>query len=253
MNKSAAKEPSMDEILSSIRQIIADDDAGDAPVEAAAETEPQTDVADTAFDIPDTLDADTVDEIADIMGDQDDALELSADQIVEVEEDVAAFAEPDEDLTTDPMMEADPITDAEPAADMDEPLAGVEEPDEEASEEFAIPELVVPDDISFDEEMAETDPAPEPPVQALGETEALPDPDLSADIAERLLEPATDAAVKGAFAKLGNMALGAHNLTIENMIREMLRPMLKEWLDENLPGVVEKMVEKEIERLARGG
>ena len=31
MNKPAPKEPSMDEILSSIRQIIADDDAAEAP------------------------------------------------------------------------------------------------------------------------------------------------------------------------------------------------------------------------------
>jgi uncharacterized protein len=36
MNKPAPKEPSMDEILSSIRQIIADDDAASAPKKAAA-------------------------------------------------------------------------------------------------------------------------------------------------------------------------------------------------------------------------
>ena len=35
MNKPATKEPSMDEILSSIRQIIADDDASVAPQPAA--------------------------------------------------------------------------------------------------------------------------------------------------------------------------------------------------------------------------
>jgi cell pole-organizing protein PopZ len=36
MNKPAPKEPSMDEILSSIRQIIADDDAAAAPRRPAA-------------------------------------------------------------------------------------------------------------------------------------------------------------------------------------------------------------------------
>jgi uncharacterized protein len=35
--------------------------------------------------------------------------------------------------------------------------------------------------------------------------------------------------------------------------REMLRPMLKAWLDDNLPGLVERLVRAEIERVARGG
>lgn len=229
MNKSAAKEPSMDEILSSIRQIIADDDAGSPSPEAVAAPEEEV-AAPIDFDIPEELNAADVEEIADVVGEDAGALELSSEQIVE--EDVAAFAEPDDDSAVEPLV-------------LDEPAA-------EAAEEFAMPELVVPDDISFDTE-PEAEAAPEPAAEMPASAEPLPDPDLSSDLAEKLLEPATDIAVKGAFAKLGNMALGAHNLTIENMIREMLRPMLKEWLDENLPGVVEKMVEKEIERLARGG
>jgi uncharacterized protein len=35
--------------------------------------------------------------------------------------------------------------------------------------------------------------------------------------------------------------------------REMLRPMLKAWLDDNLPVLVERLVRAEIERVARGG
>ncbi|UYQ74096.1 DUF2497 domain-containing protein [Pelagibacterium flavum] len=86
----------------------------------------------------------------------------------------------------------------------------------------------------------------------------MPDPDLSSDLADELLEPATSAAVKNAFAKLGgpkavpDMALGASGLTIEAMIREMLRPMLKEWLEENLPSMVERLIAQEIERASRG-
>ena len=41
MNKPATKEPSMDEILSSIRQIIADDDAAAAPAPALRPRCPQ--------------------------------------------------------------------------------------------------------------------------------------------------------------------------------------------------------------------
>ena len=80
----------------------------------------------------------------------------------------------------------------------------------------------------------------------------MPDPSLSAEYAERLLEPATNAAVRSSFAKLNNMSLGNGGATIESLMRDMLRPMLKEWLDENLPSVVERMVEKEIVRISRG-
>jgi cell pole-organizing protein PopZ len=80
----------------------------------------------------------------------------------------------------------------------------------------------------------------------------MPDPHLSRDIAEQLLEPAAGAAVHANFAKLNNLGLGNSGLTIEAMMREMLRPMLKEWLDEHLPTVVERMVEREISRISRG-
>ena len=80
----------------------------------------------------------------------------------------------------------------------------------------------------------------------------MPDPTLSSDIAEELLEPTTNAAVRANFSRLSNLGLGNHGLTIEAMMRDMLRPMLKEWLDENLPSVVERMVEKEIARISRG-
>ena len=80
----------------------------------------------------------------------------------------------------------------------------------------------------------------------------MPDPHLSRDIAEELLEPATDAAVRANLSKLSKLGIGNPGLTIEAMMREMLRPMLKEWLDENLPAVVERMVEMEIARISRG-
>ncbi len=46
-------------------------------------------------------------------------------------------------------------------------------------------------------------------------------------------------------------AVGAGGKTIEDMVKEMLRPMLKEWLDRNLPPMVERFVEREIARLTR--
>ena len=39
--------------------------------------------------------------------------------------------------------------------------------------------------------------------------------------------------------------------TVEDLARDLLRPMLKDWLDRNLPELVERLVEREIARLTR--
>lgn len=215
MNKPAAKEPTMDEILSSIRQIIADDDAAPMPgprsgaLPQAAE-EQAFDDADNETDDESALGAGAAD-MEDSAADMDEAdaasemLELSEAQIIE---------------TTD----ADSLSD-----------------DGEGQ-----PEFVVPDDIGFetraeDERVDMSSAAP------------MPDPTLSEELSERLVDTTAQAAVNHAFSRLGTLALGSQGVTIEALIREMLKPMLKEWLDENLPSVVERLVEKEIERISRGG
>ncbi len=81
----------------------------------------------------------------------------------------------------------------------------------------------------------------------------MPDPTLSSDMAEELLDTATQSAVKSTFSRLNGLSMVNSGVTLEAMMRDMLRPMLKEWLDENLPSIVERMVEKEIARISRGG
>jgi uncharacterized protein len=39
--------------------------------------------------------------------------------------------------------------------------------------------------------------------------------------------------------------------SIEDMVAEMLRPMLKQWLDTNLPHIVERIVEREVKKLTK--
>jgi cell pole-organizing protein PopZ len=90
------------------------------------------------------------------------------------------------------------------------------------------------------------------PAASVAQAAPMPDPTLSTEMAERLLEPTTQSAVKHAFARLSGLSMVGTGVTIEDMMREMLRPMLKEWLDENLPSIVESMVEKEIARISRG-
>ena len=240
MNQPASKEPTMDEILSSIRQIIADDDEAAAqkmPVAKASGPKP--------VPAPEPVPMPSAAEIDPFSDDDDDSaapLALSPEQIVEP---------------------------AAPEPEVSEPEAEEMEMPSAASFDAAA-ELVVPDDVAFQADKDE-EPAPQPAPQAQAEPEPapkptpnfaqaapMPDPDLSSDLADEPLEPATSAAVKNAFAKLGgpkavpDMALGASGLTIEAMIREMLRPMLKDWLEENLPSMVERLIAQEIERASRG-
>lgn len=88
-------------------------------------------------------------------------------------------------------------------------------------------------DISFDD-------APSPPPRALR------------DLQPQLLSRETSSAVNSAFNTLAQTVLVQNARTLEDLVREMLRPMLKSWLDENLPGMVERLVRAEIERVARG-
>jgi uncharacterized protein len=67
-----------------------------------------------------------------------------------------------------------------------------------------------------------------------------------------LVSAATSAAVDSAFSTLAQTVLVQNARTLEDLVREMLRPMLKAWLDDNLPSLVERLVRAEIERVARG-
>ncbi|WP_246132802.1 PopZ family protein [Devosia ginsengisoli] len=240
MNKPAPKEPSMDEILSSIRQIIADDDAAGVPRRPTIQAAPPPMQATPARPMADSLDRDLSDMLDDI-----EPLALSPNQIVDKGDD-------DEEaggFSFDSIL-ADTAADEAAAA--------------------SAPQLVDPDDITFappeaveDEEeelpafdpppMAVAQPAPQPqPQPGIAQAAPLPDPTLSSDMADQLLGPATQAAVRSSITKLNGLGLGNAGATIESLMRDMLRPMLKEWLDENLPAVVERMVEREITRISRG-
>ena len=68
-----------------------------------------------------------------------------------------------------------------------------------------------------------------------------------------LVSPATDASVSSSFNALIASQFLQSGEVVNDMVREMLRPMLKAWLDDNLPVLVERLVRAEIERVARGG
>jgi cell pole-organizing protein PopZ len=73
------------------------------------------------------------------------------------------------------------------------------------------------------------------------------------DMADRpLMSSSTSSMVDQAFNSLAQTVLVQNARTLEDLVKEMLRPMLKTWLDDNLPGLVERLVRAEIERVSRG-
>ena len=68
-----------------------------------------------------------------------------------------------------------------------------------------------------------------------------------------LFSPSTDHSVTTAFNTLAATRLADNSDDLLGLARDMIRPLLKSWLDDNLPSMVERMVRAEIERVARGG
>ena len=67
-----------------------------------------------------------------------------------------------------------------------------------------------------------------------------------------LISAETGAYVARSFGDLAKAVDGEQRRSLDEMAEELLRPMLKEWLDDNLPTLVERLVREEIERVARG-
>lgn len=225
----AQREPSMEEILASIRRIIEDSDQGRKPEDLsvtdasarAAEPEPIDMIAANApmskFDLP---------------GPSHQVVEESVASRRQPEEAAAVRAHPREF----PRAEAAPMTprmepEPHPAASAaSAPFFDEPEPVEPATMEVAgEPEAI--------EGMQQ---APVQPVPMQVEKASL--------ISER-----TGRQVAAAFGELTEAFEASRRKSFDELAAEMMRPMLQDWLDNNLPTLVEKLVREEIERVARGG
>jgi uncharacterized protein len=219
------QEPTMEEILASIRRIIADDDAAKkdaAPAEAtkpvAAVPVPPPKIVQSAPPPPPPPPP------APQAGNNQDDIDVM-------------LAE----------LDAESVRDDTPVAAQDDVL--------ELTESMATPAPTRPVELRAIE--GKPDAAPEEKPAAVRPATAT-----MVDVARRqfehemgrpsLLSATTSAAVDSAFNSLANTVLVQNARTLEDLVREMLRPMLKAWLDDNLPGLVERMVRAEIERVSRG-
>ncbi len=96
-------------------------------------------------------------------------------------------------------------------------------------------------------DMPQPEPAPESRPSSLVEAAAA---SSAAQAFARLSQAVQDSVLPPAAAEAtAPAAVGGKS--VEDLVRELLRPMLKDWLDRHLPEVVERMVEREIARLTR--
>jgi len=220
MANEAHKEPTMEEILASIRKIISDDAAAPA---SAPEPEPEI-----ANDEEDDV------SLEEVMFDEDIREEPAEAEAAE-EFEMESFEI--EDFSAEEPPEAAP----EPAQSF-ESLLSASRAAEAEPEPAPRP---VPEPVAVAPAPAQPEPAPEPaPVEK--PMSASPAYDNAS-----LTDESTANAAAGALGKLiSKMDLGGDN-TLEALVREMLRPMIKEWLDANLATIVEQKVEAEVERISR--
>lgn len=92
--------------------------------------------------------------------------------------------------------------------------------------------------------------APEAIARAVPETPRSP---IASEDLAPLVSATTAASIAAQFETLAASRLFGDAGRMDDLVRELLRPMLRLWLDDNLPGIVEKLVRAEIERVARGG
>jgi uncharacterized protein len=213
------QEPSMEEILASIRRIIADDDATKAPPKAPEPAKAAAPAPARAAPPPRPVaPAPAPPPPAETNG-QDDIDAMFAS--VETTPEEPAPPEPADILELTEAMEAP----AEPPP--------------------ALRRIDATPDVVYNE--APPAPEPVPTVEAARrQFREQTGPERS------LLSSSTTAAVDSAFNSLAHTVLVQNSRTLDDLVREMLRPMLKAWLDDNLPNMVERMVRAEIERVSRG-
>jgi cell pole-organizing protein PopZ len=238
MTQSAkVQEPSMEEILASIRRIIADDEAKPAtsdkpsspapaparpekPATAAPSKAPEA-LAPKVAPVPPTPAApapalrSTPAPAETNSQDDIDALLNGLDEATTPEEIRSSLAEDVLELTDEMVLQSSPpppFQKVEPAEDL----------------EFTETKAASPRQPAFEPAVSET------------------------GASQRILSRSTVSAVESAFNSLALTVLSNNARTLEDLVKEMLRPMLKSWLDDNLPGLVERIVKTEIERVSRG-
>jgi uncharacterized protein len=266
---SVAREPSMEEILASIRRIIeSNEPQGENPLQHSL----------PPVYAEDEIDEDELGIVAELAANdrglpqREPARQPEASQtyfepqaerslsLADVAARVRAAADRPAEPRVEPPMEARPLPAAAPAPMSPEPAMRSVARQAEPAMTYQEPQPPVIAAAPQQPQANEAPPAaapraPEPASSHSPEAVERPEPQaLPAKIeaAAMLMSEEAGAQVARSFGELAAAFDGVQNRSLEDLAQDMLRPMLQEWLDDNLPTLVERLVREEIERVARG-
>ncbi|WP_242222698.1 PopZ family protein [Shinella zoogloeoides] len=234
-----AREPSMDEILASIRKIIENNEA-------------QPDLAADA--------------------DEDEGFAITTESHASLMDHPAVVdrfhSEEEQRTVVQPFQRSEPGQGSQPALSLADVAARVRAASERhvaANRENAEPAAIEPEPVREESPLVAAGlteasrPVPAEKVEPVMEETVTIEPVLaiaepaapSRDIAA-LVSPAVGERVAQSFGALAEAIDAGPRRSFDEIAEDMLRPMLQEWLDDNLPTLVERLVREEIERVARG-
>ncbi|WP_192246009.1 PopZ family protein [Mesorhizobium silamurunense] len=262
---SAQREPSMEEILASIRRIIEDSDTG--------RKQPTADSADLRQDLQPAAPTADVDAFRSELNAESaprkpvSLAEIQA-QLAASDPAVASAETRPEPVKTAPAPTTLAEVGARVAAEPDTPaVAGASSVPQSADSIVADwrREIAAVGGSSVKAKVTTRQPEVAPEVEIDEEDLAAPPVEAaapgtgsgpsSADIPpvrQAILSEHAGRQVAAAFGELSDAFASRSKKTFDEMAEEMLRPMLQDWLDNNLPTLVERLVREEIERVARG-
>ncbi|WP_104667264.1 PopZ family protein [Ensifer adhaerens] len=261
-----AREPSMDEILASIRKIIESNEPGQAGFSPQEQFEDET-----SDEIELTIDSE-IETIA--FGRRDERDEAQQPVSAAPATESSAVSSEASSVAQPPLSLADVAARVRAASErhatgftgrevppapqvvaiQDSPvvtarMAAVSAPKTPLIEPVVAPPVRVEPDVAATpavEEVREVASAA-PPVAAVSLDVPAPEKALAA-----ILSPEVGRKVAQSFGDLAHAVDQGSRRSFDEIAEAMLRPMLQEWLDDNLPTLVERLVREEIERVARG-
>ncbi|THK40132.1 DUF2497 domain-containing protein [Ensifer sp. MPMI2T] len=250
-----AREPSMDEILASIRKIIENNEPGQIGSSVRQEFEDEagdeieltidSEIEAVAFGASEEPSSKTPSYVSAVDATGHAAESQTSPQpplsLADVAARVRAASErhavnyaPKEQTAPATPVQNSPVITSRMAAVSSPASAGAEEEDETLRKNAA-------GRIST---VAEPQVPPQPAVQEAADAEETPP--------GAIVSPAVSRQVARSFEDLAHAVEQGPRRSFDEIAEAMLRPMLQEWLDDNLPTLVERLVREEIERVARG-
>ena len=250
MGDAAVKDPSMEDILASIRKIISEEEQQKEPSAAAVNEAVSGEPA--ASEPMDHPHAEPV--YADMPG---STLPSEEEVLAGMKEEAARKEAGGEEASSDETMALEgelssgmPVTE-QPLTPPAPPAAASMNHDQTVPPPQASPEPEMRHPVQSREEEPAQSEAPRNRIEADGQPLAAERAAFDREAEEfrgALMSPSTDGAVSDSFERLKR----ASHDDLDAKTESLLRPMLREWLDENLPTLVERLVREEIERVARG-